>query len=278
MELAALYDLKLGRRALLSLYAAPVGDPALGPVAYGHRASASENPLAALGHHQEDSTHIAADVVTLGFTYGMVRVEASGFHGREPDENRWNIDQGEIDSWSVRLTAQPGKNWSAQYSYGRIASPEALFPGENQERMTASAMYNRPLGSGNWASTVLWGRTLSRSDGSRSDGAVLNSYLAESTLRFRARYWAWTRIENVDRSNELLLGENLPTAGFHEEFIGRVQAYTAGFERDWSLLPHLNTGLGAQVTLYGVPPSLRGIYGERPAGVAMFVRLRPGAN
>jgi hypothetical protein len=110
-----------------------------------------------LGHHQQDSTHIADDVVTVGLTYGVARIEASGFHGREPDEFRWNIDQGKMDSWSTRLTIEPGKNWSGQYSYSRIKSPEALFPSEDQERMTASIMYNRPLHDGNWASTLLWG-------------------------------------------------------------------------------------------------------------------------
>src|SRR5580704_9075520 len=155
MEIAALYDLKLGKNGLLSIYAAPIGDPAIGPIAYPHRASASEDPLATLGHHQEDSTHIAEDVVTVGATYRILRIEASGFHGREPGENRWNISQGKIDSWSTRLTIQPGKNWSGQYSYGRIASPEALFPSESQERMTASVMYNRQLRDGDWTSTVL---------------------------------------------------------------------------------------------------------------------------
>jgi outer membrane receptor protein involved in Fe transport len=116
----------LGEKSLLSFYFAPVGDPAIGPTAYPHRASAFEDTVGTLGHHQEDSTHIADDVVTLGLTYRDVRVEASGFHGREPDEFRWDIDQGKIDSWSTRLTVQPGKNWSGQYSYARIKSPEAL--------------------------------------------------------------------------------------------------------------------------------------------------------
>jgi len=99
MELAALYDLHAGEHSVVSFYAAPIGDPALGPTAYPHRASAAENPVGTLGHHQEDSTHIASDVVTLGLTHRIVRVEVSGFHGREPNENRWNIDQGRIDFW-----------------------------------------------------------------------------------------------------------------------------------------------------------------------------------
>ena len=275
MEIAALYDWKLGERTMLSFYAAPVGDPAIGPAAYPHRASAMENPVAALGHHQEDSTHIADDVVTVGLAYRVVRIEASGFHGREPDEFRWNIDQGKIDSWSGRLTVQPGKNWSAQYSYGRIASPEALFPGEDQERMTASVMYNRPLGNGpgsngNWASTLLWGRTRSL-----VDGTVFNSYLAESTVRFRTRNYAWTRIESAARSNELILGERALPPGFVERPVGRVEAYTLGFDRDIDLVPHLASAIGAQFTAYGVADVLKPIYGAHPVGVTMFVRLRP---
>jgi hypothetical protein len=270
MEIAALYDLKLGRNGLLSFYAAPVGDPAIGPMAYAHRASAAENPVATLGHHQEDSTHIADDVITLGLTYRFARIEASGFHGREPDENRWTISQGKIDSWTTRLTLQPGKNWSGQYSYGRIASPEALFPNEDQERMTASIMYDRAFHSGDWASSLIWGRTKSIQDRS-----IFNSYAFESTLRFRVRNSVWTRIENVDRSNELLLGENPLPPNFVERPIGRVQAYTAGYDRDFDLIPRLETGLGAQVTIYGAGENLKAVYGSHPAGVAVFIRLRP---
>lgn len=270
MELAALYDLKLGSNSLLSFYFAPMGDPALGPSAYPHRASAYENSLAALGHHQQDSTHIADDVATMGVTYRFARIEASGFHGREPDEFRWDIDQGKIDSWSTRLTIQPGKNWSGQFSYGRIKSPEALLPHEDQARMTASVMYNRPLQNGNWASTLLWGRTRSLQDNS-----IFNSYLVESTVHFATWNYAWTRIENVDRSNQLVLGENPLPPDFQEKAIGRVQAYTFGYDRDIDLIPHVASAIGAQITTYGVANTLERIYGSHPVGVAIFLRFRP---
>ena len=212
----------------------------------------------------------SADVVTLGFTYGIARIEGSGFHGREPDENRWNIDQGAIDSWSTRLTIQPGKNWSGQYSYARIKSPEQLFPDETQERMTASIMYNRPLRDGNWATTILWGRTRSLEDNS-----VSNAYLLESTVRFRKRNYAWTRIENLDRWNELLLGENPLPPNFRETTIGRVQAYTFGYDHDFNFIPHVASALGAQITAYRVADVLKPIYGSDPMGVVIFVRFRP---
>jgi hypothetical protein len=270
MELALLYDLQLGDNALLSFYAAPTGDPALGPTAYPHRASAAENPVAALGHHQEDSTHIAGDVLTAGLTDKIVRVEASGFHGREPGQDRWAMEQGKIDSWSTRVTIQPGKNWSGQYSYGRLTSPEALFPVENQERMTASLMYNRPLQNGNWASTLLWGRTHTL-----GGDAIFDSYLFESTVRFLTRNYAWTRFESAERSNELILGENPIPPGFVETPIGHVQAYTFGYDRDFDLIPDLALAFGGQFTVYGAPPSLQPIYGAHPVGGAVFMRLRP---
>lgn len=272
MEVAALYDLRLGERTLLSFYAAPVGDPAIGPIAYPHRASAIEDPVGTLGHHQEDSTHISDDVVTAGVTHGWMRLEASGFHGREPNEHRWQMQQGAIDSWSTRLTVQPGNNWGGQYSWAHLHSPEGLFPTDNQDRMTASVMHNRPFGhSGNWASTIAWGRTRDL-----PDGLIQNSYLLESTLRFWKSNYAYTRIEDVDRTNELLLGEKPLPAGFVEQSAGRVQAYTFGYDRDVSAqIPHFATALGAQVTAYTPGTKLQPVYGSDPVGVVVFVRLRP---
>lgn len=273
MELAALYDLRLGTNGLLSFYAAPVGDPAIGPSAYAHRASASEDPVASLGHHLQDSTHIANDVVTGGLTYKQVRIEASGFHGREPDELRWNIDSGVIDSWSTRLTVQPGQNWSAQYSFAHLTSPESLHAGEDVQRMTASIMYNRPLARGSWASTLLWGRNRVI-----QTGQVFNGYLAESTYQFAERNRVWGRVENVDRTTELLLGKQAEPAGFDEQFLARIQAYTVGYDHEVPLVRGLSTALGGQVTFYGKPDFLTPIYGRHPAGVIVFVRIRPTGN
>ena len=271
MEIAALYDVRLNDgQTLLTFYAAPIGDPAMGPTAYPHRASASEVPLAPLGHHLQDSTHIASDVITFGITRKVFRIEASGFHGREPDENRWNIDQGTVDSWSTRFTLNPAPDWSMQYSLANLASPEALHPDEDIRRMTASVMYNRPLTHGEWISTLLYGRNRNL-----PSQLVWSSYLAESTLRFAERNRVWTRIENVDRTNELLLGRDPEPPGFIENIVGRVQAYSFGYDREFKLVPHLATAFGGQVTWYGVPDSLKTTYGSHPAGVAVFMRVRP---
>jgi hypothetical protein len=269
MELAAIYDYRVAERTLLSFYFAPMGDPALGPIAYPHRASAAENPEAVLGHHLQDSTHISDDVLTVGITHRSVRLEASGFHGREPDEFRWDLDSGKIDSWATRVTVNPRQNWSLQYSIGHLHSPEELAPAEDVRRMTASVMYNRPFHNGNWSSTLLWGRNQSLEDGN-----VGNGYLAESTVQFLSRNFAWTRIENVDRTNELLLGENPFPAGFQERYFTRVQAYTLGYDREVGHIPHVATAIGGQFTWYGVPNVLRPVYGVHPTSTTLFLRLR----
>jgi hypothetical protein len=135
--------------------------------------------------------------------------------------------------------------------------------------MTASLIYNRPLAKGNWASMVLWGRNQSLQDGN-----VGNGYLLESTLRFLDKNNVWTRIENVDRTNERLSGETLLPPTFTERYFTRVQAYTAGYDRDIGHLPHLSTAVGAQLTWFGVPEVLQPTYGAHPLGVVAFLRLR----
>jgi len=295
MELAALYDLHLSERILLSLYAAPIGDPAIGPTAYPHRQSASEDPIAALGHHQQDSTHIAFNVFTGGLTWRWLRVEESGFHGAEPTEQRWGFQPSPngyaIDSYSSRVTFSPAPNWTSQYSIAHIVSPEALYPGENQQRQTASIMYNRPIGAhhdttsmpdmdmttpaaGNWSTTLLWGRTKSLPEAGNGS-SIENSYLLESLLQFHTRNYVWTRIENAARTNELLLppGSPLPP-NFNEVPIGHVAAYTFGYDRDFRFIPHLLTAPGAQFTTYTTPQALVSTYGHHPWGVVAFVRFR----
>src|SRR5262245_7854988 len=138
MELAGRYDLRLTERGQLYVYGGPLGDPALGPPAYPHRASASENPVAALAHHEQDSTHLSSSVITVGFAGGPVQLEASTFHGREPNENRWNIDTGSPDSFSSRLTLAMGDRLIGQISIGRINNREALEPHLDTLRTTAS--------------------------------------------------------------------------------------------------------------------------------------------
>lgn len=271
MEIAGIYDYHASDGLLLSIYAAPVGDPSLGPVAYPHRTSAAEDPLAPLGHHLEDSTHISYEVLTGGVTFGRLHWEASGFHGREPGENRWTIAVGGLDSWSTRLTLAPTRAWTMQYSLGHLHSPEAQHPEEDVLRQTASVAYHHNWGNDEDAAKLdallLWGRNHTIDTPTNANG-----YLFEATSQLRKRELLWTRIENVDRTTDLL-GSLAPE---EESVVGRVQAYTAGYahriyRNGWS-----RYDLGAQATLYDAPASLKGFYGDHPVGVAAVLNVHLG--
>src|SRR5579871_6077315 len=130
MSLGFHYAYQLSENTTLSAYFAPVGDPALGPVAFPHRASAMELPEATLSHHWQDSTHIAANVATVALARKWWRIEASGFYGTEPGENRWIIDWGPMNSYSGRVSVLPSKDWIFQFSLGRLTKPERQEEGD----------------------------------------------------------------------------------------------------------------------------------------------------
>ncbi|HEU4477945.1 MAG TPA: hypothetical protein VFR80_05460, partial [Pyrinomonadaceae bacterium] len=152
MELSASYTAPLGERGTWFAYLGYPGEPALGPTAFMHRASASENPAAVLSHHYQDSSHISFGVLTTGFTYRWFKVEGSIFNGREPDEHRYNFEAHAWNSRSARISFAPNQNWSMQVSHGLLRNPEALEPGDVR-RTTASITYNKPLARGNWATS-----------------------------------------------------------------------------------------------------------------------------
>jgi hypothetical protein len=266
-ELSAMYTLPLSKKISWQLYGGPSAEPALGPVTYMHRESASENPAAPLGHHEQDSTHTSFGVVTTGFIIDRFKIEGSAFNGREPNEERWSIQPGALDSWSIRGSVAPTRNWTAQYSYGRLLHPEALEPG-NQLRQTASVEYKRALsggifGKGNWATSLIWGRV--QKD---FESFPLNSYLLESTLNFRRRNYAYTRFELVDK-DELFPDALIPPAF-------RIGAYTFGGVRDLVQNQHWQLGVGTDVTFYSKPAVLDAAYGNDPVSFHVFLRVRPG--
>jgi len=269
MALGFHYVREVAEHTTVDLYFAPVGDPALGPVAYPHRASAAELPEAPISHHWQDSTHIADDVITAGISHRQFRLEASGFHGAEPNEDRWSIQYGALDSWSARVWYFPSPNWAAQVSMGRLNHPEALEPGD-QIRSTASLSYSRPLTSGAWSSSFIWGRnhdTFTHRD--------LNSYLIESVLPIGRKNFITGRAEMVDK-DELFADQPLLQAQLDQQYGSsfRVGEYTMGYTRDIGILRHLETGVGVNVTLYSLPDAIKPYYGNRPVGGNIFLRLR----
>jgi hypothetical protein len=272
MELSAQYTVPLGERATWFTYFGYPGEPALGPVAFMHRASAAENPSATLSHHLQDSTHIAFGVLTTGFTYRWFKLEGSVFNGREPDENRYDFDAHKWNSRSARLSFTPSRNWALQVSYGFLRSPENQEPDVNVRRTTASLQYNRPFHRGNWAAAFVWGRNHVSGAGEIHH---LNGYTAESTVNFLDKNYFYTRLELVDKDDLLRPADRamLGIAGDHPSF--RIGAYTFGGVRDLWTNEKLSVAIGSDVTFYSKPATLDVIYGNHPTSWRLFLRLRP---
>jgi hypothetical protein len=270
MELAAEYARPITAGMIGYVYGGPMADPSLGPVAYPHRASASELPQATLSHHVQDSTHIATNVVTLGVQRGPLGFAISGFHGEEPDEDRWDLDlSGAIDSWSARLTFDPSPNWSGQISTGHLEDPEALHPGDVQ-RSTASISFSRPLSRGHVDATAIYGRNDVEVEADEH-GSDTESFLLEGVWRFLDRNYATARAEIVDK-NELFSDEDVPHEIEHGSF--RVKAITLGYTRDVFDTGTIVGGAGGNVTLYDVPNGIQPYYGSQPRSYYVYFRLR----
>ena len=269
MELAVMYERALSRSIGVTVYAAPSGEPALGPVAFMHRPSAMDNLAAPLSHHWQDVTHISFGVLTGGLFGRHWKLEGSVFNGREPNEERWGFDRIRLDSYSGRFTAHLDSSWVVSAGYGFLKSPEALTPSESIHRVTASVLQGRKLGmDGQIASSVIWGAN-------RHSGRTAHSVLAESEAILDRRNTIFGRLEVVQKTaGELVLPSG--PGGFAPDSTFTVTALSVGYIREVVRWSNATVGVGFQGGLNVLPAALDPIYGSRtPAGGMLFVRIRP---
>ena len=268
MNLSATYRFPLGSDGAAWIQLAPVGEPVIGPTAFMHRASSGENPTAPLGHHWEDSSHITFNVATVGAGWRSVSLEASAFHGAEPDEDRLDIEGGSIDSAAGRLKVSLSGGWSGELSHAFLHDPEAVQPG-NLHRTTASLHYgaegDRPL-----AATLLWGHN------SETHGES-DAFLLEAAWQISPSDHLYARAESVEKDRRLLEFKGADvTPAIDLPEIARIGAGTVGYVRDLVITPVLRLGVGGDLTAYVFPSALQRVYGDSPLSVHLFARLRWG--
>lgn len=263
MEIAASYSKTLAHGGSMFVYAGPVGEPALGPPAFMHRASSENNPEAPLTHHWLDATHIAFGVVTLGYSWRDFRIEASAFNGREPNQHRYDVQFRSLDSSSIRLSWNPTSHLALQISSGRLASPEQLEPEINVRRTTASVIYDQSFDSTHWQTTFAAGRDAPDHGHDSSDG-----YLLDSSLRFNNGNTIFARFESVEK-NELFDAHG--PAGENTFLIRKL---SVGYDYDFAQIEHLSFGVGAVVSKHFIPGELMPSYGHDPSSFSLFLRAR----
>ena len=260
MEAAALYSVALAPGTSAFVYGGIAGEPALGPAVYMHRYASQWNAEAPLTHHWLDSTHVSYGVATLGGITGAWKFEASAFNGREPDQHRYNLEPGTLDSYSARVTLNPSANWSLQISHGRLAGPELFEPGVVVSRSTASATYHRRTSQLESETILAWGRN------SPTGTRASNGFLLDHATTFAQRQTVYARLEHLDRDD--LLAAAQPGAG---QYHG-VSKFTLGASRQIATAAHAALSLGAQLSTHRGDAVLAGDYGAHPYGLVVYLR------
>jgi hypothetical protein len=259
MELAASASQNMGPKSSVFLYAGLPGEPAFGPPSFMHRESIMDSPEAPITHHWLDSTHITFGVVTVGLVLDRVKIEASRFNAREPDQHRWDIETGPLNSSSVRFSWNPTRTLALQGSWAHLTDPEQLEPGVDQTRWSASALWADDLAP-DWhaAAMLAWGRK--SSDGHDDDG-----FAAEASLQ----HAGWTLFGRGE------MVENRELLGLVDGPAYRVGKISMGAVRDFPIAKHLSLGAGGLLAVNFIPEPLDMLYGSaNPIGAMGFIRIK----
>ncbi|HLG03019.1 MAG TPA: hypothetical protein VI731_05450 [Bacteroidia bacterium] len=265
-ELAVSYAHSFGSKTDGFIYAGFPGEPALGSGAFMHRPSAMFNPDAPITHHWNDGHHITFGVLTFGLRYSAFKLETSAFHGREPDENRYDFDGGPLDSWSMRLSFSPREDAVFQVSHGFINSPDVLDPVEDVARTTASVIFTHNWEHGKakeFYGTLLWARNV-------TGRTIENATLAEGVLAMRVLS-IYSRYELVQKTAEHL---NL-ISEFPENLLIEIHEFTAGMSIQFLKTRWFNASFGSHLTLFISDHELFPIYGEWPWSFEAYLRIYP---
>jgi hypothetical protein len=162
-----------------------------------HRPTGVMNPDTPLGHHVgQDVGHISSTVIGSSLRLSGITLEASAFHGEEPEPMKVDLPMGPVNSYAARAIAQFTPHIYAMASAAYVKAPEADEPAlDHIWRYSASLYRDRDLSNGWMLHTALvWGVT-----NGYDQASALNSFLHEIWLHKDRRSF-WTRLgHSADR-------------------------------------------------------------------------------
>jgi hypothetical protein len=198
-----------------------------------------------------------------------VTVEASAFRGREPDEDRLDLDLGALDSWAVRGSFTRGR-WSAQVSGADVTSPEAIESTVDVSRFSASLGFDSLADGRGLSALAAWGQM-------RDVYGQTDAYLVEGAWHPSGSLTWYGRVESVVK-NILTAGGIHPPGFTHPHVFSRVGALTLGVRREVRARRGIALLVGGDVTGHRTPPNLQESYGQ-PWSYHVYVQLRrPSAH
>ena len=262
-ELALGINYDIGRDTTFFLYFGLPGEPATGPPIFLQRPSAMNLPDAPISYRWQDQTHISFGVATAGIIMKNYKLDASIFNGRQPNENRFDIDTPQFDSRSIRLSMNPSDNLALQVSYAFLKSPDPMETDVNYHRTVASVLYNLPLpNKKNLSASLVWGINLPDVNDQQHSILLEANYQTKNSSLF-------SRLEFVQKPTQ-----NLSPYQYVDSLF-LVNAFTIGGTRNLLSSNSLNISAGALATFYLVDKELHPIYGEWPVSLEFFLRFSP---
>jgi hypothetical protein len=241
--------------SLLHLYVGAVGDPALGAAPFAMRSAGADLAEAPFSYELQETFHDSTSVITAGFNMQWFSIEASAFHDAVTFGDHTEIDTGDIDSNSVRLTVMPTPNIAVQVSRGKLGEDA-----DEREITTGSVSF----GNESVAVSALWTRRERDDFASTSETA----YGFELTLR-GTRNTLMGRAEWVDRP----IGFPGTSPGLGTE---QTTHFAIGYIFDFISKPTFRLGAGVNADYHTQSHELPAEYGHKPQAIYAFLRVRSG--
>jgi hypothetical protein len=189
----------------------------------------------------------------------VLTLEASAFKGREPDEDRLDLDLGAPDSWAARVSFAAGA-WSGQISGGHLRQPEPNEPFD-VTKFTASMAYHRLAWKGDLNLTVAAGRN--QEFYGNKDAWLIEARGSDRRMRCTCA-WSPQRRTSSPRVDCTRLASRIHISP-------RGGAATLGYARTIARRRAGRFSLGADATMHAVPRNLRDSYGARPFSVHAYL-------
>jgi hypothetical protein len=238
------------RWRVLRVDLAPVADPPLGSTSYAQRASSIDFAEAPFAYDVQESFHLATKLAGGAVDTKFVTVEGAVFHAATTTGRHSTIPNGNVDSWSGRVTVHPTPALSIQASRGELGD-------ERRQVSSAAVLYEGAV----VAASAIWTRR-DPAEALRGLAPSLNALTAE--VAFRARHNVLElRAEQVDRP----AGTIYPT-------LRRTSHLTVGDVVDFIHVRNVRAGVGVNIDYQTQTRELRNTYGHKPQTVYLFFRAR----
>ena len=252
-----------GDKSHLKLFIAPRGESTDGPIAFMHRATGMFNPDAPLGHHiGQDVGHVSSSVIGESLKLGGFHLEASLFHGLEPNPTQVDLPLGSPDSCGFRLIQEFSPDFTLMASYAFVNNPEPGIP--NAERYSAS-LYSRASFGDEWAfrNTLIYGLV------THIDNASLLSSVLEEFLIGDSKTHFFGRVEVLQRTPN-----QLGITGLPDPDKGRwMTAISLGYSHQLASWDGWELNCGAMATNDQSPPEFADAYAGNPLTYKFFFQL-----